>query len=60
MSLISGFQSFGMAAVAVYLWLVVSATKFNCRGPSLIPGRAEHIPANFSDIVNPLLMTSDG
>ena len=40
--------------------LAVSATKPNHRSLSLTPGRAGHTPVNFSDIVNPLLATSDG
>ena len=40
--------------------LVVSVTKPNHRSPSLTLRRAEHTPANFSNIVNPLLATNDG
>ena len=39
---------------------MVSAAGSNCRGPSSIPGRAEHQSFNSSVIVNFLLKTNDG
>ena len=53
------FLSHGFSC-SLFHGLVIIPTEPNNRGPSSIPRRTEHTPANFFNIVNPLLANNDG